>query len=510
MIVLKKKGKYYLLILFLIIFYYLYHYLNQPKNIDNLRLNILETFDLTNQDTTELKRIFLPFSFSDILDSKIKYSLLDFEKIKKTAHPEVLKEIEEEVFNNKKILAKEIQDVGTLNIYKKNDLKLQILKELKKIKTFSIDKLYKNQNLGFLYQLKDTKNSDYGNLTIKRYETKYPFLYGLNLNYPGSAYFANDSNSLYLISASGIIAKSDMTHGELDFKQIRNNTNDFINSQQFGQANWFSFKDALIDDGNMYLSFTNEIKPYCWNISIIKARLNKSYLDFKPFFTPEVCYHSNRKFINFSGHITGGRIISLDKDSLALTIGTFNQNQDAKDIDSIFGRILKLNKEGEVIKVISKGHRNPQGLTLMKNGEFLIETEHGPRGGDEVNIISNNKLEEQDFGWPTVSYGKDKDVVYSDSHAKYGFIEPTQVFVPSIGISEIREAPWDENTFFFGSMAKGTLYQLRFNKNSGTNIESQINFGERVRDIAIFDGKLYLFLETSASIVEISNNSKIN
>ena len=98
------------------------------------------------------------------------------------------------------------------------------------------------------------------------------------------------------------------------------------------------------------------------------------------------------------------------------------------------------------------GHRNPQGLYFDKENNFLLETEHGPQGGDEINLIEISKINKdqiQNFGWAISSAGehykgvvKNNKKIYEKyplykSHIEHGFIEPLKSFVPSIGISEI-------------------------------------------------------------------------
>ena len=100
------------------------------------------------------------------------------------------------------------------------------------------------------------------------------------------------------------------------------------------------------------------------------------------------------------------------------------------------------------------GHRNPQGLFYDSVNNLIISTEHGPKGGDEINInLIDNKI--KNFGWPISSYGEHypgvtkihtnnknlkkflKKAPLHKSHKKYGYEEPLKYFVPSIGISEI-------------------------------------------------------------------------
>ena len=72
-------------------------------------------------------------------------------------------------------------------------------------------------------------------------------------------------------------------------------------------------------------------------------------------------------------------------------------------------KIIKININNGEYKIISMGHRNPQGLYFDKDNNFILETEHGPRGGDEINLINirefnNNKI--LNYGWAISSYGE--------------------------------------------------------------------------------------------------------
>ena len=101
---------------------------------------------------------------------------------------------------------------------------------------------------------------------------------------------------------------------------------------------------------------------------------------------------------------------------------------------------------------------------MIKKNDVIISTEHGPRGGDEINInLKTDNETIENFGWPISSYGvhydgiERKEAPLYKSHKDHGFIEPIKYFVPSIAISEIIKIPktFNEefiNDFFIGSM----------------------------------------------------------
>jgi len=186
---------------------------------------------------------------------------------------------------------------------------------------------------------------------------------------------------------------------------------------------------------------------------------------------------------------------------------------------SIFGKIILIDKSGENFEIFSKGHRNPQGLVYGSG--TLIATEHGPDGGDEINIIKKDG----NYGWPLASYGKhykgQKHVnkYYPLPKNHEGFEEPIKYFDKSIAISQIINVPKkfdnEDNSFFLASMKinkefgeKINLYNFILN-NEALNLKNYIPIGERIRDLIYIESKdkILMFLDTSASIAILS---KIN
>jgi hypothetical protein len=125
----------------------------------------------------------------------------------------------------------------------------------------------------------------------------------------------------------------------------------------------------------------------------------------------------------------------------------------AQDDDSKFGKILEIDKDELVkkidddtqsleLKVYSKGHRVPQGLTRI--GDNIFNVEHGPKGGDELNLVLKGK----NYGWPKFSYGTNYTKYnggdgksYPVNHEISGYEEPLFAFVPSVGISSLNNCP---------------------------------------------------------------------
>ena len=153
----------------------------------------------------------------------------------------------------------------------------------------------------------------------------------------------------------------------------------------------------------MFVSVIEEVDNECTNLKIINAKVDFNYLDFNVFFDFDECI--SRSHPNYTPAASGGKVLELDDNHIAVSIGDWLDYSKAQNIESLFGKVIKINKITKNHEVISYGHRNPQGMVLIKEKNIIVSSEHGPRMGDEINIInlSNSKIE--NFGWPISSYG---------------------------------------------------------------------------------------------------------
>ena len=244
-------------------------------------------------------------------------------------------------------------------------------------------------------------------------------------------------------------------------------------------------KDALILNSEIYVSYVEFDETLkCDSINILRAKVSKKELDFEIFFTSKECQSFNAGRMVFYNH--------NDEDGLLLTTTAECKNGKlAQDDNSIRGKILFIDFKTKNYKIFSKGHRNPQGLTVEKN--FILSAEHGPTGGDEINLIQFRK----NYGWNTSSYGETDECVkksskiydYLKNHSDHGFVEPIYAFVPSIGINQIIKVPdnfseyW-KNNFLVTSLEGRTIYRILFDKNFEKLIyHEKIYIGKRMRDI---------------------------
>ena len=212
----------------------------------------------------------------------------------------------------------------------------------------------------------------------------------------------------------------------------------------------------------------------------------------------------------------GGRLAFLPDDTLLLTTGEgYTEMQRAPKLDNHFGKIIRLNLDGSVPEdnpfvgqddakpeIWSYGHRNPQGLIYDPVSDRVIEHEHGPKGGDEINIIEPGK----NYGWPVITYGIDySGATISPFKEMDGMEQPVMHFVPSIAPSGFTlyrgdKFPEWEGDLFIGALAHEHVRRIDMGADGGFGDQEELftELGERIRDVRTGpDGYLYVLTDGS-------------
>jgi glucose/arabinose dehydrogenase len=207
----------------------------------------------------------------------------------------------------------------------------------------------------------------------------------------------------------------------------------------------------------------------------------------------------------------GGRLAFLPDGTFVLTIGEgFEYREQAQDLTSDLGKIVRLNEDGSVPQdnpfirqtsvrpeIYTWGHRNAQGLIFDPQSGLLYETEHGPRGGDELNII----VAKSNYGWPVITYGMDYSGAYVSPYTQRpGFEQPVIYWTPSIAPSGLAMYRGDKFPAWRGDLFVGALvyrHLRRVHLDAHGNVVDQQellnNLHWRIRDVrAAPDGYLYV------------------
>jgi aldose sugar dehydrogenase len=228
-----------------------------------------------------------------------------------------------------------------------------------------------------------------------------------------------------------------------------------------------------------------------------------------------------------SGNHYGCRIAQAGDGNLFVTLGDhFGPRDEAQNLGNHLGKLIRITpdgaappdnpfvgRDGAKPEIWSYGHRNEQGLAIDPASGDLWEAEHGPRGGDEVNIVGKGK----NYGWPVIGYGVDySGAKIHNSAAKDGMEQPLKYWVPSISPSGLtfytgKLFPKWSGSLFTGALSGKMLVRLQLNGHAVTSEERLLpNLNERIRDVRQGpDGALWLLTDSSAGrILRVSPSAK--
>lgn len=419
----------------------------------------------------------------------------------------------------------------------------QLSKDIENQKKFYTD-AKKSSTLIYHEYIKLVDNYDIKFFKKEKIKSKQNILYELNLyKIPLLEYYLFEDKPIayleviedYLITVSGdgYFFKSiidDEQSSLSNFKKINSNLHNFEEYKEIINPGWISIKDVKVFEDDIYVAIIEEIKKDCYNLSILKSKINQiNFFNFEKIYTMDQCQSSNVN--EFLGWQSGGRLEILENHIL-LSVGDFRNRNLPQDKNSLFGKLIAIDLNNKENFIVSMGHRNIQGLFASE--DVVISTEHGPAGGDEINIhkniLSNNDI--PNYGWPIASYGRHYQKVINlnrvnstldalnniaplkKSHKENGFIEPIKYFAPgSVAASEIEQSNqiFDKNysnDFYFGVLRnnpnyRGRLYHFKFDKNYEKILfEDEIILNQRIRDIIIPKNKdkMYLLLESIPAI----------
>lgn len=213
----------------------------------------------------------------------------------------------------------------------------------------------------------------------------------------------------------------------------------------------------------------------------------------------------------------GGRLLKLADGTWLMTSGDgFDYREHAQQKSNLLGKVLRFNEDGSAVHsnpfyttpdapqsyIYTLGHRNPQGLVQDPNTDAIWLNEHGPDGGDEINLL----LAGNNYGWPVVTLGKDYSGAKITPFTHYqGMVDPAVNWTPSIAPSSMavyQDSAFPELTghLLVSSLKNKALYAVALNQNpmSTTQIFATIN--ERLRDVVVGrDGSVYVLTDGERS-----------
>lgn len=246
-------------------------------------------------------------------------------------------------------------------------------------------------------------------------------------------------------------------------------------------------------DRGLIASFTSFNKDEnCFNTTLAKLAIASGTenpfeiqaisSDWQVLYQTSPCLPLKKEFRAIEGHMAGGRIAYDGNGAVYLGSGDYHWDGIyapkalAQLNDNDYGKVVSINVETGKYKIISKGHRNIQGITIDKNGQLWV-VEHGFRGGDEINLVS----EGGNYGWPEETLGTLYSTLPVPNTRSYGhhdtFQKPVFAWLPSIAVSSLTtidgfHEAWDGD-MLVGSLKDRSLHRIRIR-------DDQIVFAERI------------------------------
>jgi glucose/arabinose dehydrogenase len=271
--------------------------------------------------------------------------------------------------------------------------------------------------------------------------------------------------------------------------------------------------DVVLDpdfaaNSTIYLSYAEPAADGTNGTAVARARLDGQQLD-----DVKVIFRQQPKFPG--RHHFGSRLVFARDGTLFVTLGERNSERDlAQDLGTHIGKIVRITTDGEapadnpfigregaLPEIWTYGHRNLQGATLHPETGRLWTHEHGPRGGDEINLPEPGR----NYGWPIITYGREyHGPAIGEGTRKAGMEDPLHFWVPSIGPSGMafhsgRGHPAWKGQLFVGALPAKQLVRLEIGDDGRVKREERIAIGSRVRDVREGpDGALYLATDEDA------------
>lgn len=289
-------------------------------------------------------------------------------------------------------------------------------------------------------------------------------------------------------------------------------------------AVWTKGQGGLLDvavhpdyakNGWIYLAYSDPGADDSAMTAVVRGKLRDgAFVDQQQVFKAPADLYVSGTQVHF-----GSRLVFDGKGHLYFSIGERGRGPNAQELSRPNGKVHRVNEDGTIPKdnpfvkkagalpsIFSYGNRNPQGLAQHPTTGDLWEVEHGPRGGDELNLIQAGK----NYGWPVITYGMNYDgTPMTDKTALKGMQQPLAQWTPSIAVCPIDfyrgdKFPQWKHQLFLGALAGQELRRIVITNRRVMHQEVLFQGVGRVRDVVSApDGYIYVAFNEPDRIARI-------
>ena len=296
----------------------------------------------------------------------------------------------------------------------------------------------------------------------------------------------------------------------------------------FGQG---GLMDVAIDpdydtNGWIYLAFTHGIAKRDGEDSApAMTSIVRGHLEGNTWIDQEILFEAPHDSYRTAPYHFGSRIVFDGEGYLYFSIGDRGAGEHAQDLSKPNGKIHRIHRDGRIPttnpfysqsdamkSIYSYGHRNPQGLAVHPQTDQVWDTEHGPLGGDELNLIQPGV----NYGWPVISYGINYNgELITDIYRKDGMEQPIFYWKPSIAVCGLDFYGGDlfpkwENRLLVGALKMEELQLLDIEQDRVMYRQTLLKNAGRVRDVTTGpDGAIYVVLNRPGKVLRLSPDIEI-
>lgn len=346
-------------------------------------------------------------------------------------------------------------------------------------------------------------------------------IFDLDLDTPWSIAFLDDRRALVTDKSGALYHLLD---GRLLKIPVQGLPEDMIAQGQGGLLDVVPDPDYALN-GWIYLSYSQAL-PFQGNprraramTRIIRGRINDNH-----WIDQQVIFQAAPQSYSLTRHHYGSRIVFDKAGLLYFSVGDRGERYQAQDLTRPNGKIHRLRRDGSIPpdnpflkqpdalpSIFSYGHRNPQGLATHPQSGEIWSTEHGPMGGDELNLIRRGR----NYGWPEITHGRNYDgTIISKYTAKPGMEQPVVHWTPSTAVSDIDFYHGDlfpdwRNNLLVTSLKYQDLRRLVIEKDRVIHQEILLKDLGRLRAITIGpDEAVYILINRPSQLLRLAPRQK--